>query len=209
MKTHVATVCAISALWVGGCAGSEPSAHDPSSPAATTMVASDNEPSPASPNGPANARPSRAPGATSPTPATGSAGSAGAATSPSSPDAGSPEGLASRQAIDMDEAPAAPAAPAAPDADDTGTNARDRAAARTPTDQGTSDSDRHITAAIRRAIVADRTLSFTAKNVKIITIGGQVTLRGPVANIAEKAAVDAYARRASGVSGVDDELDVK
>jgi osmotically-inducible protein OsmY len=40
--------------------------------------------------------------------------------------------------------------------------------------------DIKITAAIRRAIVADKSLTITATNVKIITADGKVTLRSPV-----------------------------
>ncbi len=50
----------------------------------------------------------------------------------------------------------------------------------TPLDQGNSESDRERTAEIRKAVMAHTTLSFTGKNVKIITAQGRVTLRGSV-----------------------------
>jgi len=64
--------------------------------------------------------------------------------------------------------------------DNIGINARDRSdLTLTPGDQGSSDSDRQITAEIRRAITANDQFSTEAKNIKIITINGKVTLRGP------------------------------
>ena len=78
----------------------------------------------------------------------------------------------------------------------------------TPTDQG-GGNDRDITAAIRRSVVADKALSFSAKNVKIITEGGKVTLRGPVKSDEEKTAIEAKAKSTAGVSAVDNQLEVK
>jgi hyperosmotically inducible periplasmic protein len=94
------------------------------------------------------------------------------------------------------------------DADNTKINDRDRHGAVTPTDQG-GGKDRDITAAIRRAVVGDKALSFNAKNVKIITEGGKVTLRGPVKSDEEKASIEAKAKSTPGVSVVDNQLEVK
>jgi hyperosmotically inducible periplasmic protein len=95
------------------------------------------------------------------------------------------------------------------DADNTGRNERDRSdAALTPGDQGGSEADREITRQIRRAITAEDRFSMTAKNVKIITIDGKVTLRGPVNSREEATAIEAIARQA-GVSEVNNELEVK
>jgi hypothetical protein len=94
------------------------------------------------------------------------------------------------------------------DADNTKINDRDRHGALTPMDQG-GGNDRDITAAIRRAVVGDKALSFTAKNVKIITVGGKVTLRGPVKSDEEKSAIEAKAKSTTGVSAVDNQLEVK
>jgi osmotically-inducible protein OsmY len=63
--------------------------------------------------------------------------------------------------------------------------------------------------AIRRAVVADGSLSMTAKNVKIITANGVVTLRGPVLTAAEKAAIAKHARDAGGKAKIVDQLEVK
>jgi osmotically-inducible protein OsmY len=69
-------------------------------------------------------------------------------------------------------------APVAPD--NTGTNVRDRGGeTKTPGDQSENEADRTITQNIRQALTADDSLSTNAKNVKIITNDGTVTLRGP------------------------------
>ena len=94
------------------------------------------------------------------------------------------------------------------DATNTKINDRDRHGALTPMNQG-GGADRDITAAIRRAVVADKGLSFNAKNVKIITVGGKVTLRGPVKSDDEKASIEAKAKAATGVTEVDNQLEVK
>jgi hyperosmotically inducible periplasmic protein len=106
---------------------------------------------------------------------------------------------------------AVPAAAADPhEADNSGKNVRDRDdKTLTPMDQGGSASDRELTAAIRRAIVKDDTLSTNAHNVKIVTVDSVVTLRGPVKNVAEKAAVASKAENAKGVKRVDNQLEVE
>lgn len=93
--------------------------------------------------------------------------------------------------------------------DNTGVNTRDRdRAAVTPMDQGGSSSDRAITAEIRKAVVGDDTLSFTAKNVKIITKDGNVVLRGPVKNENERASILAKAQRVAGPERVTNQLEI-
>jgi hyperosmotically inducible protein len=94
-------------------------------------------------------------------------------------------------------------------ADNTKINDRDRHGAVTPMDQGNSKAELGITAAIRKSVLADKTLSFTAKNVKIITVGSKVTLRGPVASEQEKAAIEARAKQTAGVTEVDNQLEIK
>src|SRR3954470_5518475 len=92
-------------------------------------------------------------------------------------------------------------------ADNTRINERDRSGATlTPMDQGSSEADRKITSDIRKALMSDGNLSFTAKNVKIITIDGKVTLRGPVKTAAERTAIEAAARRVTG--NIDSQLEV-
>jgi hyperosmotically inducible protein len=76
-------------------------------------------------------------------------------------------------------------------------------------DQGNSGAETKITAAIRRGIMNHKTMSFIAKNVKVITVGNRVTLRGPVKSDEERAAIEAIARQTEGVAEVDDQLEVK
>ncbi len=75
-------------------------------------------------------------------------------------------------------------------------------------DQGKNDKlDRMMTAKIRRSVVADKSLSMYAHNVKIIVVGGAVTLKGPVRSEAEKQAI---ADKAAHVAAkVDNQITVK
>jgi osmotically-inducible protein OsmY len=66
-----------------------------------------------------------------------------------------------------------------------------------------------LAAAVRRAIVKDKSLSTSAHNVKLVAASGVVTLRGPVNTANEKARIESIARGVSGVTRVDNELDVK
>ena len=94
--------------------------------------------------------------------------------------------------------------------DNTATNERDRSGeTQTSGDQSNSSADLKITQAIRQALMKDSELSITAKNIKIITDNGQVTLRGPVKNAQEKAKIDQLARSAAGGAKIVDQLDVK
>jgi hyperosmotically inducible periplasmic protein len=94
--------------------------------------------------------------------------------------------------------------------DNTATNERDRSGeTQTSGDQSNSSTDLKITQGIRQAIMKDSELSTTAKNIKIITDNGQVTLRGPVKNAQEKAKIDQLARSAAGGAKIIDQLDVK
>src|SRR5262245_51474151 len=94
-------------------------------------------------------------------------------------------------------------------ADNTGKNVRDRSGdTLTSGDQSEDKTDLNITQQVRKAIVADDSLSTNAHNVKIITTGGVVTLRGPVNNDTEKAKVVATAQKVAGVKHVDSQLEV-
>ncbi|MGE0684589.1 MAG: BON domain-containing protein [Candidatus Binatia bacterium] len=95
------------------------------------------------------------------------------------------------------------------DADNTGKNARDAdGAAVTPFDQSEKESDLTMTQHIRQAVVADDTLSTNAKNIKIITINGMVTLRGPVDSEDERQRVLAKAQQLAGPKNVDNQLEL-
>ena len=94
--------------------------------------------------------------------------------------------------------------------DNTATNERDRSGeTKTSGDQSNSSADLKTTQAIRQALMKDGELSMTAKNIKIITANGHVTLRGPVKTAQEKAKIDRLARSAAGGAQIDDQLDVK
>jgi osmotically-inducible protein OsmY len=57
--------------------------------------------------------------------------------------------------------------------------------------------------------VNDGSLSFTAKNVKIITVNGKVTLRGPVKSEQERATIEAAAKKIAGAGQVENLLELK
>jgi osmotically-inducible protein OsmY len=100
--------------------------------------------------------------------------------------------------------------PAQYDANNTGRNQRDRSGnSLTPEDQGGNDTDREITRQIRRAITSNDQLSTEAKNVKVVTINGTVTLRGPVNSAQEQQAVANLAKGVTGVNSVVNQLEVK
>jgi hyperosmotically inducible periplasmic protein len=95
-------------------------------------------------------------------------------------------------------------------ADNSARNERDRSGeTKTSGDQSNSPADIKITAAIRRAVMKDRSLTMTAKNVKIITAGGLVTLRGPVKSAREKTKIDQLAKAAAPGAQIDNQLEVK
>jgi osmotically-inducible protein OsmY len=107
-----------------------------------------------------------------------------------------------------DNAASTPAPAAAPD--NTRVNSRDRSGdTLTPGDQGGSEADRKLTQQIRQAVMKDNTLSFGAKNVKIITVNGKVTLRGPVNTEQERTAIEAAAKKIAGAAQVENLLEVK
>lgn len=94
-------------------------------------------------------------------------------------------------------------------ADNTAKNERDREEpTKTPGDQEEDEGDLAITAAIRQAVVGDESLSMNAKNVKIITADGVVTLRGPVASEGEKTTIAKLAQSTEGVARVDNQIEI-
>ena len=97
-----------------------------------------------------------------------------------------------------------------PNADNSGNNATPAGArGLTAGDQGGSEGDRKITQQIRQAVMGDKALSFMAKNVKIITINGKVTLKGPVKSDQERAAIETAAKRVAGDAQVDNQIEIK
>jgi hypothetical protein len=94
--------------------------------------------------------------------------------------------------------------------ENTGHNARDSGnATLTPEDQKENPGDLKITAAIRKAVIKNKSLSLDAHNAKIITRDGVVTLRGPIENPAEKSKLQAIAGKTRGVKQVDNQLEPK
>ena len=94
--------------------------------------------------------------------------------------------------------------------DNTATNERDRSGeTKTSGDQSNSSADLKTTQAIRRALMKDGELSTTAKNIKVITANGHVTLRGPVKTAQEKSKIDQIAKSAAGGAQIDNQLDLK
>jgi hyperosmotically inducible periplasmic protein len=94
--------------------------------------------------------------------------------------------------------------------DNTATNERDRSdETQTSGDQSNSSADLKTTQAIRQALMKDGELSMTAKNIKIVTANGQVTLRGPVKTVQEKSKIDQLARSAANGAKIENQLDVK
>ena len=96
------------------------------------------------------------------------------------------------------------------DADNSGKNERDRERKTlTPGDQSERPENRKLTQSIRQAVMKDKSLTMTAKNIKIITTDGKVTLRGPVNNEEEKTKINDLAKAAAGQVPVDNQLEVK
>ena len=75
--------------------------------------------------------------------------------------------------------------------------------------QSNAPSDRTITQKIRKALMADKSLSTYAHNVKIITQEGMVTLKGPVKSEDEKQKVVAAATQVVNANKIDNQLTVK
>jgi len=93
--------------------------------------------------------------------------------------------------------------------DNTGVNVRDRDSARkTPVDQNENKADVERTAEIRKRVI-DAQLSTDGHNVKIITQGGKVTLRGPVKSAEEKETIEKIAKDVAGPDRVDSQLEIE
>jgi osmotically-inducible protein OsmY len=94
-------------------------------------------------------------------------------------------------------------------ADNTGKNVRDRdESAKTADQQSNAEGDLSITQSIRRMIVDDKSLSTSAHNVKIVTVDGVVTLRGPVLSQEEKTSIAKKATNVAGVRKVENQLEI-
>jgi hyperosmotically inducible periplasmic protein len=100
-------------------------------------------------------------------------------------------------------------APAKPD--NTTVNKRDRSPGEATADQQKMNvADRTLTAKIRSDVMADKSLSTYAHNIKIISQSGTVTLKGPVQSNAEvESIVSKAAASAGGSDKVVNQLSVK
>ena len=108
------------------------------------------------------------------------------------------------QPVEKTQAPSAKTSP-----DNTERNVQDRSGATlTPGDQSESEADRTLTQKVRQAVMADDSLSTTAHNIKIISVNGVVTLRGPVNSAKEKANIDAKAQQIAGATKIDNQLEI-
>ena len=98
----------------------------------------------------------------------------------------------------------------APAPDNTAKNKRDKAEQKpTPQDQSTAQVDEAVTVKVRKAIMAKKGLSTNAQNVKIITDGHVITLRGPVDSDKEKATIEKLASKYAGKRKLTSEIEVK
>jgi osmotically-inducible protein OsmY len=95
--------------------------------------------------------------------------------------------------------------------DNTKVNKRDRDRSEPTADQQKGNaSDRDMTKKIRQSIVADKSLSTYAHNVKVISQNGVVTLKGPVRPEEEKKAIESKAMEVVGSGGrINNEMSVK
>lgn len=94
--------------------------------------------------------------------------------------------------------------------DNTAQNVQDRSGnSITPLNQGTSQADVETTREIRKEVMAAQGLSVDARNVKIITVDGKVTLRGTVATEEEKRTIEDIAVKVASRANVDDQLTVE
>jgi osmotically-inducible protein OsmY len=96
-------------------------------------------------------------------------------------------------------------------ADNTKVNKRDRNTGEVTADQQkVNASDQELTKKIRQSVMADKSLSTYAHNIKIISQNGAVTLKGPVKSDDEKKAIVAKAVAIAGSADkVTDQISVK
>jgi osmotically-inducible protein OsmY len=94
--------------------------------------------------------------------------------------------------------------------DNTGNNKQDRGSGAVTADQQKNNkTDRETTKEIRKAVMADKSLSTYGHNVKIITQDGAVTLKGPVRSDDERKSIVSKAEGVAGQGKVTDQLSVK
>src|SRR5271166_490812 len=99
--------------------------------------------------------------------------------------------------LSLASAPAAQDRQAAPD-----NTKQNKSQGMTAENQKEDQADRTTSQEIRKAILADKSLSSYARNVKVITANGMVTLKGPVRSDKEKTAIEAKAAEVAGAGNV-------
>jgi hyperosmotically inducible periplasmic protein len=101
-------------------------------------------------------------------------------------------------------------AQSSPQPDNTKVNKQDKADGSVTADQQKNDKgDRELTKEIRKSVIADKSLSSYAHNVKIVAQDGNVTLKGPVRSDDERKTIIAKAEQVAGTGKVTDQLSVK
>ena len=94
-------------------------------------------------------------------------------------------------------------------ADNSGVNLRDRSSSELTADQqGNAPKDVAAIRKIRQLIMKDKTMSAYAQNIKIISLNGLVTLKGPLKSQAEMQKVLANAKDVAGTANIIDELEL-
>jgi hyperosmotically inducible periplasmic protein len=100
-------------------------------------------------------------------------------------------------------------AQAVPPADNTKSNQTDPSNKEATADSQKENAiDRGLVSRIRKSLMADKDLSTYAHNVKIVAIGGQVTLNGVVRSDEEKRKVASLAEEIAGKQNVVNDLKV-
>lgn len=74
--------------------------------------------------------------------------------------------------------------------------------------QSNAKPDLELTRKIRRGVTQSKDMSSYAKNIKIISRDGSVTLRGPVKSQEEKDSIGAIAKKMAGDAKVDNQLEI-
>jgi osmotically-inducible protein OsmY len=74
--------------------------------------------------------------------------------------------------------------------------------------EGYAEGDLAITDRLRQGLMQHEALSLDAKNVRVITQGGRVTLRGAVKNAKERVDIERLALKTAGNGNVDSQLEV-
>lgn len=88
-------------------------------------------------------------------------------------------------------------------------SAHDGASDPTAFNQSDARADLDHLTEIRQALVADDSLSTSAKNVEVLTRDGNVLLRGQVASVSERDAVERHVRACAATRSIDDRLEIE